>query len=152
MKKLQSQNNKIFNFILKSTLLLTLVLTGVKCNFECSASAVVSQPTTASTTPPSANQPAEATSKTPTTVVNQTMPTGFKKAESFDFKSALVKFALAMFGVLVSALTIFLGLKVYTKMSAKSGGGIGNSDFENSLESPKDFKEAINLFLHKSDK
>lgn len=68
------------------------------------------------------------------------------------FKYMLVKFFSAMFGVLVSALAIFAGLKLYKKFILKNNIGGANINFNKTLESPRDFKEAINLFLDKTDK
>ena len=65
-------------------------------------------------------------------------------------KYALFKFLMAMLGVLVSALAIFAGLKFYKKIVLKSDSKYGDIDYDKMLESPKDFKEAINLFLHKT--
>lgn len=72
--------------------------------------------------------------------------------EKNGFKYGILKFLLAMTGVLVSALAIFLGLKIYQKfvlnktiMPAKTLSG-------SELETPKDFKDALNLFLDKTDK
>lgn len=72
--------------------------------------------------------------------------------EKKSFKYNLFKFFTAMFGVLVSALAIFFGLKVYKKFVFKNMQPADKEDFEKSLNSPKDFKEAINLFLGKTEK
>lgn len=69
-----------------------------------------------------------------------------------DFKVNLLKFLLAMVGVLVSALAIFLVLKLYKKVTLKNNLNLGDIDYDKTLESPKDFKEAINIFLDKTDK
>lgn len=65
--------------------------------------------------------------------------------------SPLIKFFLAMFGVLISAGAIFLGLKFYKKFVLKQNQNLENTDY-NTLHSPKNFKEAINMFLDKTDK
>ena len=67
-------------------------------------------------------------------------------------QTALFKFFMAMLGVLVSALAIFIGLKFYKKFVLKNDTKTDVIDYNNSLESPKDFKEAINIFLDKTDK
>ena len=64
----------------------------------------------------------------------------------------LFKFFIAMFGVLVSSLVIFMGLKIYKKLMLKNNSKSDTIDYNKNLESPKDFKEAINLFLDKTDK
>ena len=68
------------------------------------------------------------------------------------FKYGLLKFFSAILGVLISSLAIFFGLKLYKKFILKNNSNLDNIDYDKSLESPKDFKEAINLFLDKTDK
>lgn len=68
------------------------------------------------------------------------------------FQAAVFKFFMAMLGVLVSALAIFLGLKIYQKFVLKNNSKLDNIKRDKTLESPKDFKEAINIFLDKTDK
>lgn len=72
--------------------------------------------------------------------------------EHKGFKYAVVKFLLAMLGVAISAAAIWMGLKLYKKLMLKNNLNIGNIDYDKTLESPKDFKDAINQFLHKTDK
>jgi hypothetical protein len=72
--------------------------------------------------------------------------------EKTGFKYAFLKFLMAMLGVLVSALAIFAGLKFYKNFVLKNDAKQGNIDFDKTLESPKNFKEAINLFLNKTNK
>lgn len=68
------------------------------------------------------------------------------------FKYAIIKFLTAMLGVLLSCLAIFAGLKFYKKIVLKSDLKQTEIDYDKTLESPKNFKEAINLFLHKTRK
>lgn len=68
------------------------------------------------------------------------------------FKYAFFKFLIAMLGVLVSSLAIFIGLKFYKKIVLKSDLKQSDIDYDKTLESPKNFKEAINLFLNKTNK
>lgn len=75
-----------------------------------------------------------------------------KNAEPQGFQYSLLKFLTAMSGVLISAGAIFAGLKLYKKFVLKSGSSSSNSAEGTSLQSPKDFKEAINLFLDKTDR
>lgn len=63
-----------------------------------------------------------------------------------------LKFFTAMAGVLISAAAIFLGLKLYKKFVLKNDTKTQDSVYNSSLESPKDLKEAINIFLDKTDK
>lgn len=64
----------------------------------------------------------------------------------------IVKFLSAMLGVLISVLAIWIGLKIYKKFILKDYSKSNEIDYNKTLESPKDFKEAINLFLDKTDK
>lgn len=68
------------------------------------------------------------------------------------FKYTVFRFFLAMIGVFVSALAIFGGLKFYQKFVLKNNSKLDSVDFNTTLQSPKDFREAINLFLDKTDK
>lgn len=72
--------------------------------------------------------------------------------EHAGFKFAILKFLLAMLGVAISAAAIWIGLKLYKNFMLKNNLNIGNIDYDKTLESPKDFKDAINQFLHKTDK
>jgi hypothetical protein len=65
--------------------------------------------------------------------------------------SPLVKFLIAMFGVLVSAGAIFVGLQLYKKFVLKQIQNTDDANY-NTLNSPKNIKEAINMFLDKTDK
>lgn len=67
-------------------------------------------------------------------------------------KYGILKFLMAMIGVIISSLAIFLGLKIYKKFILKNDAKLGNMDYDKTLESPRDFKEAINLFLNKTKK
>lgn len=68
------------------------------------------------------------------------------------FKYKIIKFFAAMFGVIVSVLAIFAGLKIYQRFILKNREKFEETDYPNTLESPKDFRDAINLFLHKTNK
>lgn len=70
--------------------------------------------------------------------------------EPTGFKFMIIKFLTAMLGVAVSALAIFVGLKIYKKFVLKNDTKTSDIDYNESLESPKDFKEAINIFLDKT--
>lgn len=72
--------------------------------------------------------------------------------EKTGFKYTILKFLMAMLGVLVSALAILLGLKIYKKLIFKNDAKINNIDYDKTLESPRNFKEAINIFLNKTKK
>lgn len=69
-----------------------------------------------------------------------------------NFKYAFIKFLLAMLGVLFSSLAIWASLKIYKKLVLKNDAKQSETDYDKTLESPKNFKEAINLFLNKTNK
>lgn len=69
-----------------------------------------------------------------------------------SLKASLFKFVLAMLCVLISSLVILTGLKFYKKIGLKNKSKTDNIDYSKSLDSPKDLKEAINIFLNKTDK
>lgn len=77
---------------------------------------------------------------------------GIAHMQKGGLKYGLFKFFTAMFGVLISAAAIFFGLKFYKKISLKHNVNDNHVDYDKNLESPKDFKETINLFLDKTDK
>lgn len=99
---------------------------------------------------------------TPTSVAAQTMPTQTSTAQPKpninllpkpeNRPSPILKFLVAMAGVLLSSLAIFGGLKLYKKFILKKNTKTDNINYGNTFESPKTFKEAINIFLDKTDK
>lgn len=64
-------------------------------------------------------------------------------------KFILKKFLLTMFLVVVSAGIIFVALLLYKKLSTKNTHN-SNSEKSLSLQTPKNFKDTINLFLDKT--
>ncbi len=68
------------------------------------------------------------------------------------FKYTLFKFFIAMLGVIISIAAILFGLKLYKNFILKNNVKTDTIDYDKYLETPKDFKEAINLFLDKTDK
>lgn len=68
----------------------------------------------------------------------------FKKPNS----NVLIKFFIAIAWVVISSLIIYFSLISYKKLSGKPEFGIDVE--ENTLETPKNFKEAINLFIKKT--
>ena len=67
--------------------------------------------------------------------------TTFKKPNS----NVLIKFFIAIAWVIISSLIIYFSLISYKKLSGKPEFGIDVE--ENTLDTPKNFKEAINLFI-----
>ena len=74
-----------------------------------------------------------------------------KKANNIKHHKGLFRFLKGMFGVLLSAIVIFGGLKLYNFFILKNNSTLDNKKNKNSLESPKTFKETINSFLDKTD-
>ena len=68
----------------------------------------------------------------------------FKKPNS----NVLIKFFIAIAWVIISSLIIYFSLISYKKLSGKHEFGIDVE--ENSLDTPKNFKQAINLFIKKT--
>ncbi len=68
----------------------------------------------------------------------------FKKPNS----NILLKFFIAIAWVVISSLIIYFSLISYKKLSGKPEFGIDVE--ENTLDTPKNFKEAINLFIKKT--
>lgn len=153
MKKiLKVSSTIIFTFaIIFSTLSFVFIYT-VNPTF---AADVQPQPVQIQTAPVAAPAPATVQPQaTQSEAVPKTIPqkNAYKLRHTGAKYSALVKFTATMFWVLVSAAIIFLGLKTYQKIALKGNVKADKIDYEKSLESPKDFKEAINLFLDKTDK
>lgn len=68
----------------------------------------------------------------------------FKKPNS----NILLKFLIAIGWVIISSIIIYFSLISYKKLSKKPEYGIDVE--ENTLDTPKNFKEAINLFIKKT--
>ena len=66
-------------------------------------------------------------------------------------QNKFLKFIIAMIGVIFSGFAIYGGLKIYKNLILQKNSCIINPNDERSLESPKDFKTAINIFLKKTD-
>ena len=114
----------------------------------------------ASSTNPQVQIPQPPVAQTPANAANVNYPKTIPQKNAYElahagqsgFKYQVYKFFTAMFAVLVSALAIFFGLKIYKKVLLKKNLNLDNIDYDKTLETPKDFKEAINLFLDKTDK
>jgi len=131
-------------------LFLTLVFTGVKNNtfFDASMGNIA----IAASVEKQANPSTQKVLPQSDSKKNVTEPSSTDKKERGGFQYYLFRFLMAMLGVIVSSAAIFLGLKLYQKFVLKKGLSSDEKDYENTLESPKDFKEAINSFLSKTDK
>lgn len=148
---------KVLNFIIIFAMICsTLVFTGVE-SFAATPVGIATAPkmavSPASTAIPAVQppqvQPPKQDVKLP---IPQKNAYAADKTEKTGFKYAIFKFFMAMLGVLVSSLAIYGGLKLYKKLVLKNDAKLNNIDYDKTLESPKDFKEAINLFLHKTNK
>lgn len=133
----------------------TLVFTGV----ETFAQDAINTPTPASA-PTATTQATTSTPKASTQTPQASKPQGIPQKNAYQIthmkqhslKASLFKFVLAMLGVLISSLVILTGLKFYKKIGLKKKSKTDNIDYSKSLDSPKDLKEAINIFLEKTDK
>lgn len=156
MKKRQLIHNFI---IIIAMICSTLVFTGVEsfaadAPFAAAAtpkaSVIPATPAAPTVHPPQMQPPKQDIKKIHQ--ISQKNAYAAEKTEKTGFKYAIFKFFMAMLGVLVSSLAIFGGLKLYQKFVLKNDAKLNNIDYDKTLESPKDFKEAINLFLHKTNK
>lgn len=145
--KVQKKVNLIIIFAMMFS---TLVFTGVE------AFAVDSVPTATAVPAVPATQSAESdkqisqTDEKKPAAIPQKNAYALEHMEKTGFKYAMFKFFTAMLGVLLSCLAIFAGLKFYKKIVLKSDLKQTEIDYDKTLESPKNFKEAINLFLNKT--
>ena len=148
----------LYIFVIIAIVCSTLVFSGVKC---IAVDAVPTAQTTAVDKPVAIEPPAVQTTssekqinqdvKKPVTIPEKNAY-AVRHIEKTGFKYAFFKFLMAMLGVLISALAIFAGLKFYKNLVLKNDSRQGNIDFDKTLESPKNFKETINLFLNKTNK
>lgn len=144
MKKQLKIQRKILNIIITLTLIFSaLVFTGVESFAETPQTPTVQKIV-------KTKQPAKDIVK-PSNIPEQNAYaiTHMKKA---GFTYTILKFLMAMLGVLISSGAIFLGLKFYKKLVLQNNEKFSNIDYDKTLESPKDFKEAINLFLDKTNR
>jgi hypothetical protein len=133
--------NKIITFLI----ICGLFITGVSANTYFAQSAYAL-----------AGVPAQTQTKSSeTNVADNSIPEqNAQELEHFSHKeNGLLKFGTGMLGVLVSAIIIFLGLKIYQKYFMRRNSTTAPDSFgeKNSLDSPHDIQEAINLFLDKTD-
>lgn len=146
--KVQKKADKLI--IILAMMFSTLVFTGVE---TFAADTISTAPTAvpAAQTATSDKQLPPTDAKKPA-AIPQKNAYALEHMEKTGFKYAIFKFLLAMLGVLISCLAIFGGLKFYKKIVLKSDLKHTEIDYDKTLESPKNFKEAINLFLHKTNK
>ena len=142
-KKLQLKCNLITVFVL-----FTILFTG--------SVAISSNAAIAEAVPPQATT--STSSQTTTNSVSTTDESipekNASELEHFSKKgmqNGFVKFGFAMLGVLLSAIVIFFALKLYKKLGGKVVSAPDTFGVKNSLDSPSEMKDAINLFLDKTD-
>ncbi len=70
-----------------------------------------------------------------------------EQARNTAMTTTITKFALAMGGVVLSSLIIFIGLTVYNKFFVKIRK---HSIEEEILRTPKTVDDAVNFFIHKN--
>lgn len=70
-----------------------------------------------------------------------------EQARNTSMTTTITKFALAMGGVVLSSLIIFVGLTVYNKFFVKIRK---HSIEEEILRTPKTVDDAVNFFIHKN--
>ena len=73
-----------------------------------------------------------------------------KAVAHIGLRATATKFLIAMGAVFLSSLIIFICLTVYNKVFVKNSNS-SKSYSKNTLQSPKNLKEAINIFLNKTD-
>lgn len=78
--------------------------------------------------------------------LNPTVAAATKQPESK--KEIAFRFIMAMVGVATSSILIYVGLSVYNKLFKNSSETVVGL---NSLRTPENFKEAINIFIRKTD-
>ena len=148
-------HQKIPNLILTLAIIFsTLVFTGVE-SFAIDSQTLSQIP---SAQPPAVQAPAVQTLSGKQVEQNAEKPSTIPEKNAYamehmpktGFKYAFFKFLITMLGVLVSSAAIFVGLKFYKKIVLQNNAKSANVDYDKTLESPKDFKEAINLFLNKT--
>jgi hypothetical protein len=136
---------QLFKFIIILTILLTFIFNGAE-SFSTELQTQVIK--TISATAKMNNS--DDTSKS-LTIPEKNMH-AIKNIKKTGFKYTVFKFFVAMFCVLLSAIIIFILLKLYKKINMKNNSKLDSINYSQILETPKDFKEAINLFLDKTEK
>ncbi len=74
-----------------------------------------------------------------------------KTMDKNSTKYKVFKFFVSMLGVAISALAIYGGLKLYKTIISRASLFPKEPKYDNTLETPTDFKTAINMFLKKTE-
>lgn len=161
MKKLKQQNNKSLYYVLIMTFVFSiLVFSGVESS-TVQASTNNGQTEVKTDKIPTNSKIFAQPSKDDSEIDNSTglktikspkTESLFKKDTKPNQKYSVKRFLIAMLCVLFSALTILGGLKFYKYLNSKNSSFTRSKKNKNSLESPKNLKETINLFLDKTEK
>lgn len=82
------------------------------------------------------------------TLIILTANAGYCSARSAVVQNIAIKFGLAMVGVVVSSIMIYLILAIYNKIISKNNNLL--SENEEILKTPKTVDEAIKFFIYKN--
>lgn len=74
-----------------------------------------------------------------------------KTMDKNSTKYKVFKFFVSMLGVAISALAIYGGLKLYKTIISRASLFPKEPKYDNTLETPTDFRTAINMFLKKTE-
>ncbi|MCQ2789659.1 MAG: hypothetical protein MJ229_04685 [bacterium] len=74
-----------------------------------------------------------------------------KNMDKNSTKYKVFKFFISMLGVVISVLAIYGGLKLYKTIISRASLFPKQPKYDNTLETPTDFKTAINMFLKKTE-
>lgn len=69
--------------------------------------------------------------------------------EPISKRKIAMKFIYAMGGVVVSSMILFIGLSVYNNVRNKVIK-VANNDYSNTLNTPNNLKDAVNIYLEKT--
>lgn len=69
--------------------------------------------------------------------------------EPISKRKIAMKFIYAMGGVVASSMILFVGLSIYNKIRSKVIK-VANNDYSNTLNTPNNLKDAVNIYLEKT--
>lgn len=96
-------------------------------------------------TPAIANEPETQTAVTEPLPQTKQLP--FK--EPISRRKVAMKFIYAMGGVVASSTILFVGLSAYNRIRSKVIK-VANNDYANTLSTPDNLKDAVNIYLEKT--
>ena len=74
-----------------------------------------------------------------------------EETQHISKKKLIKKFLIAMFGVAMSSLILYLGLTIYNKARDNFNGPVKTPEGETPLETPYDLQGAVRSFLDKTE-